>query len=80
MMFKTGHAEAAPSQVSVAGKLERPVVFSTGAGYTQTMTLPAKGDVRMMIRAGCELVETEPSDERVGLYFRTVNPTLCALT
>ena len=76
MMLETGHAEAAPFQISVAGKVERLKASSAGTGYTHTMTIPAKGDVRMMIRAGCEPVETEPSDVRVGLYFRTVNPTL----
>ena len=76
MMLETGHAEAAPFEVSVAGKVERLMVSSTGAGYAHIMTIPAKGDVRMMIRAGCEPVETRPSDVRVGLYFRTVNPTL----
>lgn len=76
MMLETGHAEAAPFQISVAGKVERLMASSAGTGYTHTMAIPAKGDVRMMIRAGCEPVQTGPSDVRVGLYFRTVNPTL----
>lgn len=76
MMLKTGHAEASPFQISVAGEVERLMVSSAGTNYAHRITIPPKGDVRMMIRAGCEPVETAPSDVRVGLYFRTVNPTV----
>ncbi len=79
MMLKTGHAEAAPIEVSVGGEVARLMVSSAGTPFTGTMTIPAKGAVRMMIHAGGEPVETAPSDPRIGLYFQAVNPKLRAL-